>query len=95
MCAAFPAAAADLEAYWWAIAELQAHHVVPQQRLRRAGLHALLLDERMGLCLCAWHHQRHTNRRQPVPTALLPAETVDLVEEIGFGWMLNNPREYP
>lgn len=95
MCAAFPPTADERSAYAWLIGNLQAHHLVKQQRLRKAGRHALILDERMGLCLCEWHHQRHENRRQPVPTRLIGTDSIEVIEGAGFGWILHNEREYP
>jgi hypothetical protein len=52
--------------------ELQAHHAITQQQLRRAGLDAYLWDPDVGAALCERHHRRHHSRREPVRLAALP-----------------------
>ena len=60
---------------------LQAHHVIPQQVLRRyaaemrlsvAETQAILWDVRNGIALCVRCHERHTNAVVRFPRARLP-----------------------
>jgi hypothetical protein len=65
-------------------APLQAHHAVPQQRLKRLGLHALLWDPRNAVALCASDHMRHTSRHAVVAFERLPVCTVQFATEHGL-----------
>jgi hypothetical protein len=55
--------------------QLESHHVVPQQWLRKrwdgAMLALVLWDPQNGMALCERHHRRHTNAVRRVPLAAL------------------------
>jgi hypothetical protein len=52
--------------------DLQAHHGLTQQQLRKHGLEEYLWDPRVGTAVCERHHRRHHNRREPIRLAALP-----------------------
>lgn len=71
---------------------LQAHHGIRQQVLRRLGLP--LWDERLAVPVCEEPcHRRHSQRRERIPRAALPARLLDFVQEFGLGLELE--KEYP
>lgn len=57
--------------------EVQAHHVITQQQLRKAGLDQYLWTPQNGASLCYRHHRRHHNRVEPVTIAMLPQRCRD------------------
>lgn len=79
--------------------DLQGHHHVPQQVLRRQartlGVRAWVLvwDLRSGVPLCKRCHERHTLAVQKVPGWRLPAEAWEFAREIGLEHRLE--REHP
>lgn len=99
MCAAFPPSPEERYDFGPEIGCRQAHHILPKSTLRdlarRLGfeLAAALTDIRNGLCLCAYHHGRHTSFAARVPRALLPDGVHDFAAELNIEWLLD--REYP
>lgn len=84
------------------ISRLQAHHILSQQDIKRERFHDALLDERNGLCLCVYHHQRHEARTEAVPRGVLPAAVFEFAAEldarVGGGrepFQVRLDREYP
>ena len=73
--------------------ELQAHHVITQQKLRKLKREDLRWDVRNGLTLCERHHRRHTRALKRVPFELLRPENVEFAEELQLGWLLE--KQYP
>lgn len=61
--------------------ELQAHHVVTQQHLRKRGLDCAW-DRRIGVTVCERAHRRHHSARERIPYESLPAEVVGFVTEL-------------
>lgn len=61
----------------------QAHHALPKQRLRRAGLHHLVWDPRNGVTLCKRCHERHESAISRIPGAKLPRRVFAFVLELG------------
>ena len=65
--------------------EVQAHHCVTQQQLRKYGLAHYRWDPCVGASVCERHHRRHHNRSEPIGLAALPmrvltfAATFDLM----------------
>jgi hypothetical protein len=92
MCRAFPVGeldatrAADLR-------RIEGHHVIAKRHLRREGHGGRLWDARNGMGLCAYHHQRHELRVQPVPYELVPEGAFEFAIELGLDWIID--REYP
>lgn len=68
--------------------ELQAHHVVTQQHLRKRGLGEWAWDRRIGVTVCELAHCRHHSARERIHVDVLPAEVVKYVESLGLGWYL-------
>lgn len=68
--------------------DLQAHHVVTQQHLRKRGLHHALWNRRIGVTVCELAHRRHHSARERISFEVLPSEVVSFVEELGLGWYL-------
>lgn len=93
MCRAFPVPTAIRAAYALDLRRIQAHHILPQHKLKQHNQHDHLWDERNGLGLCAYHHPRHTNWRQRVPRELIPAAAYEFAEEVKLAWLLD--LEYP
>lgn len=74
---------------------LEAHHVVPQEWLRKNYrqfgpymLANLLWDSRNGLPLCARHHRRHTLAMNRVPLSVLPPATCEFISEVGADYVV-------
>jgi hypothetical protein len=69
------------------------HHVVPRQKLRKAGLERLVWDAANGVALTEKEHAAHHSRLRPLPFSCLPACAVEFADEHGFGDWLR--RTYP
>lgn len=109
MCIAFPPTPEERRDFWPELNNSQAHHLLPQTNLkalaRRMGwdpdaLTGILTDSRNGMCLCEFHHSRHTNHSVRgdrsswrVPRSLLPDGVYDLAAELHIEWLLE--QEYP
>ncbi len=71
----------------------QAHHVIPQQTLRREAP-SWLWEPLVGMGVCGLAHRQHHNRTRPIERAEIPAQVVAfLVFQLGFGPYLD--RHYP
>ena len=66
--------------------ELQAHHVVTQQHLRKRGFGDWAWDRRIGVTVCERAHRRHHSARERIPFDSLPLEVVRFVEKLGLAW---------
>jgi hypothetical protein len=73
--------------------DLQAHHVVPQQAIRRAAvelglddrqLASLITDPRNGVAVCRRHHDRHTLARRRLPLSLIGRKHRQFAAELGL-----------
>lgn len=64
--------------------DLQAHHVVTQQQLRKAGRHDLLWDPSNGATVCEKAHRRHTLAVARLPYRVLPARCIAFARRHGF-----------
>lgn len=73
--------------------QVQAHHVISQECLRKHGFSTRLMDLRNRLPVCEHRHEQHTNRFRPIPRELLPASAFEFADETGLGWWLD--RQYP
>ena len=73
--------------------ELQAHHVITQQSLRRRDMANLLWDTRNGFCACEKSHRRHTLAVERIPRWKLPQHAIEFATEIGLDWQIE--RYYP
>lgn len=75
-------------------AAAHAHHVLPQQLLRRRARELavdpawLLWDVRNGIAVSEDTHRRHHNGRAPIPRSVLPQCVFDFAEEFGLSWWL-------
>lgn len=69
--------------------DLQAHHVVTQQHLRKRGLHHVLWNRRIGVTVCERAHRRHHAATERIPLDVLPEEVVAFVRELGLDWYLD------
>lgn len=73
--------------------EIQGHHILPKNALKRRNLEEHLWDERNGVGLCEYHHGRHTNYVERMPRDLLPPVVYDFAAEIGVDYLIDY--EYP
>jgi hypothetical protein len=64
--------------------DVQVHHAVTQQQLRKAGLDRLVRDPRNGMAVCYRAHRRHHNRTEPIALARVPARCVLFAREHGL-----------
>jgi 5-methylcytosine-specific restriction endonuclease McrA len=72
---------------------LQAAHVIPQQALKKRGLHHLLWDPANGAPLCYRHHRRHDNHTEKIPRSSLPAAALAWADTHGLTHVLE--RHWP
>jgi len=70
--------------------ELQSHHVVSQQWLRKrfaefgpVGLALMLWEPANGMPLCRRHHDRHTLATRRVPLSALTPEHCEFIHNVG------------
>lgn len=79
--------------------KLEAHHVVPKQKLKQVisarGLSRLLLwDKRWRLLVCGYPcHSNHTTAFKRIPRVVLPESALLLAKELGLTYVVE--REYP
>jgi hypothetical protein len=74
---------------------VQGAHIVPQDKLKRWGMHDRLWDIRNGLGLCRFHHARHDYAVQRCPRRLLPVEAFEFADEINARWVLEDDTVWP
>lgn len=67
---------------WW-----QAHHVVPQQVLRREAPE-VLWHPLAGMGVCGLAHRQHHSGAAPISLDAIPLPVVDFLGGLGFGWYL-------
>lgn len=65
----------------------QAHHVVPQQVLRRERAEAIW-NPLSGMCVCGLVHRQHHAGRVPIPYEAIPLAVRSFLAEQGFGGYL-------
>lgn len=79
--------------------ELQAHHVIDQQKLRHYALGAdltddeadeLLWDPDNSLAICRRHHDRHTRAIRRLPLAALELRHLTFAARIDLGYVIEN-----
>lgn len=79
--------------------DLEGHHVVEQQTLRRMaqdrGIPAMFLlwDPRCRVIVCELCHTRHTRRIKPIPMRCLSYENLTYASDLGLEWLIE--RSYP
>lgn len=71
------------------VQDLDAHHVIAKQRLKRVGaalrmempdIVSLLHDRRNGVSLCRYHHDQHESRNAPLRRSQLPETVTEFAE---------------
>jgi hypothetical protein len=73
--------------------ELQVHHVITQQQLRRAGRDDLLWDPANGISLCEKAHRQHHSGFRRVPRGVLPRRCLTFASTYEFDYLIE--RYYP
>lgn len=68
--------------YRYSPRNMQAHHVVSKQELKKRGRTPLLWDRRNALPLCADCHERHENASRRVSLSALTPENVEFAREV-------------
>ena len=71
------------------IGEVQGHHILSKQLLRRRGLFFEMLDHRNRLAVCEHRHEQHTTGYKPIPRAALPASVFEFAKELDLEWWLD------
>lgn len=71
----------------------EAHHVVPQQKLRRDGRTEALWNPLSGMGVCRKHHWQHHHRTRPILLDEIPPVVVAFFREAGYSWYLD--KHYP
>lgn len=82
--------------------EMECHHVVDQQRIKKyvaalrlaveeaeRKLISLLWDKRDGLAVCKVCHDKHTMAKERIPFALIPVKAHQFAREIGLDYTLD------
>lgn len=70
--------------------DLQVHHIVSQQHLRKYGLHEYLWDPRGGMLVCEGAHGPHTRASHRISRSRLPVRCFEFIELIGLAdWYLD------
>lgn len=73
---------------------IQAHHVVPKQRLRiELGAETPLWDIRNGVPICERHHHLVTMAMLRLPVSIIPTGVFEFAEEHGLAWSLDRDLE--
>lgn len=72
---------------------IEAHHVIPKQRIKRAiwsepEREQAVWDPRNGMPVCQKHHHQITVARIQVPKELVPAQTILFARQHGLEWSL-------
>lgn len=67
---------------------LQAHHVIPQQTLRKAGRHDLLWDPANGMTVCYRAHRRDHSGHEKIPFMAIPTRCLRFAADHGFADVL-------
>jgi hypothetical protein len=75
------------------IGEVQGHHILSKQLLRRRGLFFEMLDHRNRLPVCEYRHEQHTTGYKPIPRAALPESVFEFAKELDLEWYLD--KHYP
>lgn len=75
------------------VGDVEAHHVVSQQQLRRAGRDDLLWDPRNGMAVCDQGHDRHHLAFDRIPRDRVPARCLAFAVENGLDRLID--RYYP
>lgn len=68
--------------------DLQAHHVITQQQLRKAGRDDLRWSPKNGMAICDRAHDRHHSAHERIPLARVPARCIAFAEQHGFDLVL-------
>lgn len=64
--------------------DVQAHHVVTQQQLRKADRDDLLWDPNNGMAICDRAHDRHHSAHERIPLARVPRRCIAFARRYGF-----------
>lgn len=66
--------------------DVQGHHAVSKQALKRRGLHAFLWDTRNKIDVCTHRHEQVTNAYRPISAELLPDDVWAFAADVGLTW---------
>lgn len=89
MCRHDPVDQTIRDAYRADLGHFEPHHVLPKRFIKPE---ALRWDETLGglplgangVCLCRYHHERHTNRVERMPSALVPNGAREFAKALGL-----------
>ncbi len=69
--------------------DVQAHHVITQQQLRKHGLDEFRWDPRNGMAVCDRAHDRHHAGVSRIPLDVVPARCKAFATENGLDYLLD------
>lgn len=75
------------------VGDVEAHHTISQQQLRKAGLEHLLWDPRNGMACCDQGHDRHHLAYMRIPRDRIPDRCLAFAREQGLEHLID--RYYP
>lgn len=82
------------EAFHNDLVRFEGHHLIPKQTLKRMGYPPdVYMDLRLQLTLCRYHHERHTNFVERVPSELYPPSVYAFAEQHDLMWLLEQERD--
>lgn len=72
-----------------------AHHAIPIQVLLRTNKPALVWRPELGVPVTGPEHDAHHHGTRKIRHSELPEQVIEFARALGFGWYIDDPRNYP